>query len=88
MSLEHHKDVTFFLLKSQTCHAREFKNPVGYGERVVYRTCPDELHHLDAAPLALPDGRHVVLVDGAVEGVVAPGVVPAVALEALDGALS
>ncbi len=50
-------------------------------------TCANELDHLYAASLALLRRRHVVLVDGAVEGVVAAGVVEAVALEALDGAV-
>ncbi len=54
--------------------------------QTVVRTGSDELDHLDAAALALPDLRHVVVVDRVVERVVAAGVVPAVALEALDHA--
>ena len=47
-------------------------------------TCSDELDHLDAAALAHLDFRHVLVVDGVVERVVAARVVPAVALEALN----
>ena len=42
------------------------------------------LNQLDAASLALLDGRHVLLVYGVVEGVVTAGVVEAVTFEAID----
>ena len=47
-------------------------------------TRSDELNHFDATAFAFPERRHVVFVQGIVEGVVTAGVFPAVAFEALD----
>ena len=48
-------------------------------------TCSNELDHFNAAAFALSNFWHVSSVDGVVERVVAPGVVPAVALKTLNG---
>ena len=46
--------------------------------------CAEVLHQLDTAALALLQGRHVLDGQGVVEGVPAPGVLAAVALETVN----
>ena len=46
-------------------------------------TCPYELDHFDAAPLAFSSRRHVALVNRIIERIVTSWVVPGVAFEAI-----